>query len=86
MRLFIKSYIDKISLSDIMNFGRENGIYLSDDETSILLYYLKNNWEDLLYGDPSPIISEVKEKIDASKSEKIVNLFNCYLDIYKNYL
>ena len=86
MRLFIKSYIDKISLSDIMNFGRENGIYLSDDETSILLYYLKNNWEDLLYGDPSPIISEVKEKIDSSKSEKIVNLFNCYLDIYKNYL
>ena len=86
MRLFIKNYIDRINLSDVKDFGIKNQIFLSDSEASILFYYLKNNWEDLLYGDSSKIIGEVKEKFDSSKSFKIINLFNCYLDKYKNYL
>ena len=71
MRLFIKNYIDRINLSDVKDFGIKNQIFLSDN---------------LLYGDSSKIIGEVKEKFDSSKSFKIINLFNCYLDKYKNYL
>lgn len=86
MRLLIENYIDKISLSDIKNFGSKNGIMLSDDDIRILNSYLKNNWEKLLYGDPSPIICEIKEKFESSTSLKIISLFNFYLEKYKNYL
>ena len=86
MQSFIKKYIDKISLHDIIKFGKNNNIFLSDSEASILQNYLKNNWEELLYGDPSPIIKQIEKKFDTSKSDKIIKLFNIYLDKYKNYL
>lgn len=86
MRSLIKNYVEKITSSDIMNFSRKNGVNLNDDEVSILFFYLKNNWEDFLYGDPTPIIDEIEKKIDVSKSEKILNLFNDYFNKYKNYL
>lgn len=86
MRLFIKDYIDKLNKTDIIDFGLKNDIFLSEDEASTLMFYLKNNWEDILYGDPAPIIYKIKESFGCSKGEKIVNLFNFYKDKYRNYL
>ena len=40
MHLFIKEYINKINLPDIINFGKLNNIDLSKDEANILLSYL----------------------------------------------
>ena len=86
MRYFIKDYIDKINLSDIKYFGAKNDIILCDDEASILYFYLKNDWEEILYGDFSNVIHEIRERFDNSKGEKIINLFYYYKDKYKNYL
>ncbi|MBR3230354.1 MAG: hypothetical protein IKF91_05985 [Bacilli bacterium] len=86
MRSFIKNYIYKITIYDIKNFGIKNGIVLSDDELSILEFHLKNNWEKILYGNPSPIIREIESNFDKAKSEKIINLFNIYKEKYKYYL
>ena len=86
MRLFIKDYISKITISDITQFGISNDISLSMDEADILLFYLKNNWEDILYGDYESIIHEIEDKFDYSKAHKIINLFYYYRDKYKIYL
>lgn len=86
MRLFIENYINKISISDIKNFGIKNDVFLSDEDAQILNFYLKNNWEELLYGNPLPIIREIREKFDSYTSEKILSLFNFYYKKYKNYL
>ena len=86
MRFIIKDYLNKIDISDITYFGIKNGITLSNDEALILLSYLKNNWEDILYGDPSPIISEIKSYFGNTKGEEIIKLFYFYKNKYKNYL
>lgn len=85
MKFIIKNYIDKINVSDIINFGKENGITVDNYEASILKMHLKNNWEELLYGDPIPIIKDIEDKL-GSKSKKIETLFYTYKDKYKNYL
>ncbi len=86
MRFFIKNYIDKISVQDILNFGLENDIILSKDEGELLHFYLKNNWEELLYGDSHPIIRKIENKFGKAKGEKIINLFFIYKERYKDYL
>lgn len=83
---FIKQFVNKITLSDIIKFGKSNNIDLSRDEACFLLSYLKNNWESILYGDSSPIINKIYDVFDKTKSEKIVSLFVFYKDRYKNYL
>ena len=86
MRFLIKDYIGKIEELDIIKFGLKNNIVISNNEASTLLFYLKNNWEDILYGNPSPIISEIRSKFGSIKGEEIIRLFYFYKDKYKNYL
>lgn len=86
MRFFIKNYIDKITVQDILNFGIDNDIILSEDEGNFLQYYLKNNWEELIYGNPLPIIGKIENKFGKTKCESICNLFYLYKDKYKDYL
>lgn len=85
MRFIIKKYIDKIDVHDIVNFGKENGVYVSLDEAETLYFYLKNNWEDLLYGDPVPIINDVKSKL-GNRAFEIEKLYYYYKEKYKSYL
>ena len=86
MKYVIKKYIDKIDIYDIIKFGCDNGILVDEDEASILMFYLKNNWEDLIYGNPTPIIKDIKLKIGEGKTKKIEKLFYIYKDKYSNYL
>ena len=86
MRFIIKNYVDKITVQDILNFGIENDIFLSEDEGTFLNFYLKNNWEELVYGDPHPIIQKIENKFGKTKGEKISNLFFIYKEKYKDYL
>ena len=86
MRFIIKEYIEKIEIKDIFKFALDNNIDLNDNEAKILYFYLKNNWEDLLYGNPEPIILEIKNKIGEDKGNVICDLFYFYREKYKNYL
>lgn len=85
MKFFIKNYIDKIDVYDIVKFGENNGIYISLDEASVLYVYLKNNWEDLLYGDPVPIINDMKYKL-GDRAFEIEKIYYYYKEKYKSYL
>lgn len=86
MRFIISDYVNKIGISDIVSFASLNGIRLSEDEAKILQFYLKNNWEDILYKDPLPIIQGLEQKIGKSKTDAIVSLFYYYKEKYKDYL
>lgn len=86
MRSIIKDYIYKIGVSDVINFGLKNNIILSNDEASFLLYHLKNNWEEILYGDSSPIIHKIESYFSKVKSDQILKLFYFYKNKYKSYL
>ncbi len=86
MKFIIKEYIDKITTQDILRFGLENGVSLEKEDADILYFYLKNNWEDLLYGSPLPIISKIEDKLGKTKCKIISDLFYMYKEKYKDYL
>ena len=86
MKNIIKKYIDELTDNDIINFGYKNNIIIDKNEASILNYYLKNNLDVLLYGDPSSIISDLKNKLREEKAKKIIDLYYLYKEKYKDYL
>lgn len=86
MNNIIKNYVEKINYEDIIRFGGKNNITVDKDESLILLDYLKNNWEEFLYGDPLPIIRKLEGEIGKTKCEKISELLFYYKDKYINYL
>lgn len=86
MKYIIKKYVDNLNINDIISFGYKNNIIIDKNEASIINYYLKNNLDVLLYGDPSSIITDLKNKLDKEKAKKIINLYYLYKEKYKDYL
>lgn len=86
MRFIIKEYIEKITIPDIIKFSLENNVFLEENDAEVLDFYLKNNWEELLYKDPLPIINKIEDKLGKTKSKIITDLFYMYKEKYKDYL
>ena len=84
-RLLIENYVKQIKQSDIYNFALMNNIDLSEKDIDILYYYLKKNWEELLYGNKN-ILNDLKQEIDEKKFLKIKSLFEIYYNKYQDLL
>ena len=84
-RLLIENYVKQIKKSDIYNFALINNIDLSEKDIDILYYYLKKNWEELLYGNKD-VLNDLKQEIDEDKSLKIKSLFEIYYNKYQDLL
>ena len=82
----IKNYISKLSLSEIDEFSKKQGLSLSDDELRIIFNYIKNDWHTIIYGNPRPILDSLKNKIDNFSYQKIEKLYVEFKNKYKNYL
>lgn len=86
MKKLIQNYIHKITENDIELFAIKNGVRLSKKEISILYYYVKNEYETLLYGDSAFIFADLKEKLSSKNYEKVVSTFQMYKEKYGRYL
>lgn len=82
----IKKYISKLTLNDIDSFSKKNGIELKEKELNLIEKYIKNDWKTIIYGNPKPILNELKEKLNKIQYQKIENLYIEYKEKYKNYL
>ena len=82
----IKNYIKKINVEDVLNFSLKNNINLSEVEANIILNYIKQDYETIIYGDPKNIFDELKTKLDKENYIKIINLYYEFKEKYKNYL
>ena len=85
-KTIIKSYIKKLSLQDVIDFSNKYDINLSNDEASLILDYIKNEYETFLYGNPDRIFNDIKLKLDSDKYIKLESLYYEFKDKYKNYL
>jgi len=65
-------------------FLKNNNIYLSKEESSFLLKYIKENWYDIIY-KPDTLIY-IKEKIEDNNYKKLYELYIKYKNKYFNYL
>ena len=82
----IKNYISKLSLSEIDEFSKKQGLSLDDDELNTIYNYIKNDWHTIIYGNPRPILDDLKSKIDEYSYQKIEKLYIEFKNMYKNYL
>ena len=85
-RLLIENYIKQISKQDIKKFADKNNIQLSEKDQDILYHYLKNNWQEILYGNSRGVFSELKTKFEADKFIRIKELFDFYFEKYHDFL
>ena len=82
----IKNYISNLTLNDINTFAIKNGIELNEEELKIIEKYIRNDWRTIIYGNPRPILNELKEKLNQIQYQKIENLYVEFKEKYKNYL
>ena len=82
----IKNYINKLSKKELNDFAKKHGIELENDELELIENHIKNNWRTIIYGNPRPILDNLKQKLEQPKYQKIENLYIEFKNKYKNYL
>lgn len=82
----IIQYIDRMTTSDIDAFAKKHGIVLSGNEVDLVFYHIKNNWRTIVYGNPKPILEDLKSKVDELTYHKIENLYVEFKNKYSSYL
>lgn len=82
----IIQYIDRMTIGDIDDFARKNGVVLANEELELVYRHIKNDWRTIVYGNPKPILEELKNKVDSLTYQKIENLYIEFKNKYSSYL
>ncbi len=82
----IKNYISKITKTDILEFAKKNDINLNDNELEYIYNIIKNQYQEILYGDFNNIFKNLKNNINNDSYQKIVKLFFIYKEKYQSFL
>lgn len=82
----IIQYIDRMTIGDIDDFAKKHGIVLANDELDLVYRHIKNDWRTIVYGNPKPILEELKNKVDNLTYQKIENLYVEFKNKYSYYL
>lgn len=85
-KFFISQYINKISVEDVKDFALKNNILLSEEELQLIYHTLQQNWETVLYQDPTPVFERLKGQLSPDSYQKGIQLFEKYHNLYKDYL
>lgn len=82
----IRHYINIITINDVIMFSKQENIAISNKEANIVLNYLKNNWESIIYGNEKDVQNFLNDNFDENRKDQIFNLFLAYKKRYRNYL
>ena len=82
----IKNYVSKLSIPEIDSFSKKHGLNLTDYELKLIEHHIKNDWRTIIYGNPRPILDNLKKSLDNFSYQKIENLYIEFRNKYKNYL
>lgn len=86
LRKLIKNYIEKLTLNDLKSYAYKYNISLNNNELEIILFYLKNNLQSILYDDESKTLEYLEDKINNDAYLKIKDLFLNYKHKYQSFL
>lgn len=86
LQKMIEEYVKRLTKTDVQEFGLKNGIELNDNELDIVYNHIKNNWKTIIYGNPKPILEDIKQNTNNTTYQKIENLYFKFYEKYKNYL
>lgn len=81
----IENYVYNMKEMDVKNFALKNGIILNDDEVMYVLNIIKKNYRTIIYGNPEPIFSDLKNKFPLETVNKVEKLYIEFKSKYETY-
>lgn len=82
----IEQYVNRMNYDDIKSFALKYGITLNDKEISLIYKHIKEDWRTIIYGNPKPILEDLKNNIDENVYFKIEDLYYHFKEKYQYYL
>lgn len=71
----LQTYIERLSKDDIVEFSKNQGVTLDDNELEVIYDYLKIHWRTFYYGNPRDLLEELKTKLSEDTYCKIEALY-----------
>ncbi len=81
----IQKYINNITINNIIDFSKKEGIILSNEEANIIYEYIKKYWKVFYHGDPTKLFNELKQKLSPKVYSKAKELYLYAKEKIKNY-
>jgi len=82
----IKNYISRLTTTEIDEFAKKHGIELKESELILIKQIIQKDWRTIIYGNPKPILDNIKTKLNNLQYQKIENLYIEFKQKYENYL
>jgi len=82
----IKNYISRLTTTEIDEFAKKHGIELKENELILIKQIIQKDWRTIIYGNPKPILDNIKTKLNNLQYQKIENLYIEFKQKYENYL
>jgi len=76
----INEYVKRMTKDDIVKFSTLQGIILEEQELDTIYNYAKKYYKTFIYGNPRPILDELKHKVKPMTYNKIENLYSQFKD------
>ena len=83
---YIKEYIDALDKDKLNSILIKNNISLNSDELNIIYNYVKNDWYDFIYEDPTPILNDIENNINKDSYDKLFSAYKKAKEKYSIYL
>jgi len=78
----IQEYIERLTPNDVNNFAISNGIILKEEELTLVYNHIIKNWRTIIYGNPRPILDDLKKNLDNVAYQKIEALYTHFKNRY----
>lgn len=76
----IGEYVKRMTKDDIVKFATSQGIMLDNKELDTIYNYVKKYYKTFIWGNPRPILDELKSKVKPITYNKIENLYGQFKD------
>ena len=73
--IIIRDYINKLTESDIIKYGKKKNIDINSEDAKILDVYAKNYWREFYKNNPTDLIEELKEKLNPTTFNKLYEIY-----------
>lgn len=79
----ISEYVKRLKKEDINKFALKQGVTLEKEELDLIYNHIKNDYKTFIYGNPRPILDNVKQKVKPLTYNKIETLYQQFKDFVK---
>lgn len=76
----INEYVKRLTKDDIVGFAKSQGIILEVNEVNTIYDYIKKYYKTFIYGNPRPILDDLKQKVKPMTYQKIETLYTQFKD------